>query len=170
MNILSSVPELRSEQHQTSSPRAEGRTPRRDPAISSPCPAACLRTHQRRGMEDRPSETDVDGHLALSSQCIIMTQVFIGPRSGIQGAGGPKVLSSASWAFTVPVKQGAKKQRTERSQSSPTPTYSWLRTLQPKTCGQTDGLKGTEPQLPAPLWDIRLPLVVCQGKRQAGTS
>lgn len=83
-----------------------------------PCLAAYLRTQQRWRIQDRPSEMDVDAYLALLSQSITMAQVFIVPRRGAQGAGGPKVLGSASWEFTVPLKQGVKKQRTERSHSS----------------------------------------------------
>lgn len=80
---------------------------------SGPCLAAYLRTQQRRGTQGRPSKMDVDACLALLSQSITMAQ----------GAGGPKVLGSASREFTVPLKQGVKKQRTERSHSS-SPTFS----------------------------------------------
>lgn len=90
---------------------------------SGPCLAAYLRTQQRRGTQDRPSEMDVDACLALLSQSITMARVFIVPRRGTQGAGGPKVLGCASREFTVPLKQGVKKQRTERSHSS-SPTFS----------------------------------------------
>lgn len=111
---------------------------------------------------------DVDTRLAPSSGSIPTTQVFIVPCSGTPGAGDLKVLGSASWELTVPLKQGVKKQNREKllhPAMSPHPLLAQIITAQ--DMWPEGQLEGDSAPAPCPC-DIWLPLVACQWKRQAG--
>lgn len=130
MRILSSVPKLRSEQHQMSTPKP-GEELTGQTLVNSRLQPAGYQRHVRDGgwTADLVRGMETDTSLSL-----LHNHHDSGPPGALQctqGARDPKVSDSASWPLKAPVKQSVNTGNREKSPPS-YPTLHLLRSLQPQ--------------------------------------